>query len=105
LKSQVSPKATLHRFGYFFPSEKGKGERIAWTEPELAHRANLFQSLCQIIAHGVFAPTNDKKDCNFCDYQPICQDIDFVTQSSDEKLRNPMNVRLQPLKELRCDEE
>ncbi len=104
LRDCVSPHATISQFGYFFPSEKGKGERIAWTEPELAERGNMFQSLCQSIAHGIFAPTNDEKDCNFCDFQPICQDVASITRSSDKKLRNPMNVWLQPLKELRCDE-
>lgn len=104
LKDHVSPRATLRTFGYFFPSEKGKGERITWPESELTRRANLFQSLCQLITHGIFAPTNEVADCSFCQYQPICQDVVSVTRASDEKLRNPMNARLQPFKELRNDE-
>ena len=104
LKERVSPNAKLVYFGYFFPSEKGKGTRISWTEPELTRRANLFQSLCQIVTNGAYAPTNDVKDCEFCDFRMICRDVNAVTKASGKKLQNKLNVQLQPFKELRINE-
>lgn len=104
LHAQISSQASLAQFGYFFPSRKGKGERITWSPNELTEKGNIFQSLCQLISNGIFPPTNKIDDCNYCDYLPICQDAASIVHASDAKLKNPLNVRLQPLKELRNDE-
>ncbi|MBN2327176.1 MAG: PD-(D/E)XK nuclease family protein [Candidatus Omnitrophica bacterium] len=104
LKSTVDPKAELCQFGYFFSSGKGKGERYTWTASELTERGNIFSALCRIISEGIFLPTDKEDDCRFCDYRTICGNVAAVTRSSRGKLQNPLNTRLQPIKELRNDE-
>ena len=64
------PEAKVDRFGFFFPSERGAGERIEFTSAELAGGAGVLAKLAGIAARGAFlATTRHDVDCNFCDYQ------------------------------------
>lgn len=103
LKRAISGDADVEQFGYFFPSEKGKGERLTWTAQELTHAGNVLFHLNQIASTGAFLPTNDADDCSFCHYQSICGDVETVASYSQAKLDNPETVRLAPMKELRND--
>ncbi|MBM3858053.1 MAG: hypothetical protein FJ395_00205 [Verrucomicrobia bacterium] len=60
-------------FGYFFPTEKGRGERITFTPLQLAGAPELLVRLRGLIAAGTFAATTDADDCAFCDYRSICR--------------------------------
>ncbi len=89
------------QFGYFFPTEKGRGERIVFTPSKLADAPNVLARLRELIARGVFPATNDSDDCGLCDYRSICRDIEAVTAQSADKLASPVNNVLQPFRELR----
>jgi ATP-dependent helicase/nuclease subunit B len=102
LRQAVSPQARVAQFGYFFPGAKGRGERIVWSMEELAGAGEVLLRLCQVAGQGVFLPTNDHKtDCTYCNYRPICGDVQAVAASSQAKLDNSGNVVLQPFLKLR----
>jgi ATP-dependent helicase/nuclease subunit B len=89
------------QFGYFFPTEKGRGERIIFTPAKLSDAPNVLARLRELIARGAFPATNQPDDCEYCDYRPICRDIEAVTAQSAGKLASPVNNVLQPFRELR----
>jgi len=72
-------------FGYFFPTEKGRGERITFTPAQLAGAPELLARLRGLIARGTFQATTDAKDCAYCDYRGICRDVETVTAQSERK--------------------
>ncbi|MDP8243172.1 MAG: PD-(D/E)XK nuclease family protein [Candidatus Hinthialibacter antarcticus] len=104
LKRRVSADAEIEQFGYFFPSEKGKGERLTWSANELTQAGNVLLSLNQIASMGAFLATDDPEDCTFCEFNSICGDVESLAQCSAAKLQNPQTDRLAPMKELRNDE-
>ncbi len=69
-------------FGYFFPNAKTQGQRIEWTSADLNHGDAILQDICQLIQRGVFPATTDSKDCQYCDYNTVCQDTDWVAAES-----------------------
>lgn len=89
------------KFGYFFPTEKGRGERIEFGAVQLTGAPEVLARLRKLVAGGVFLATNKSDDCSFCDYQTICRDIERVTAQSAGKLALPANKVLQPMRELR----
>ena len=73
------------QFGYFFPTEKGRGERILFTPTQLAGAPDLLARLRESIAQGAFLATTEVDDCAFCDYRSICRDVEAVTAQSERK--------------------
>lgn len=69
-------------FGYFFPNAKTQGKRIEWISADLNHGDAILQDICQLIQRGVFPATTDPKDCQYCDYNTVCQDTDWVAAES-----------------------
>ncbi|MBZ0258321.1 PD-(D/E)XK nuclease family protein [bacterium] len=104
LRQHASSDAQVVRFGYFFPSPKGNGERLVWGAEELTQLGNVLFRLNQIASMGAFLPTQDADDCRFCEFQPICGDVVAQAERSEEKLLNQQNDRLAPMKELRFNE-
>lgn len=88
-------------FGYFFPTEKGRGERIVFTPAQLAGAPELLARLRGLIARGAFAATTDVKDCEYCDYRGLCGDVATVTAQSVTKLAEPDNTMLELYRQLR----
>ena len=104
LRRHASNDAQVARFGYFFPSQKGNGERLVWSAEELTQLGNVLCRLNQIASMGAFLPTQDPDDCKFCEYQPLCGDVVVQAERSKDKLMNRQNDRLAPMKELRINE-
>jgi ATP-dependent helicase/nuclease subunit B len=73
------------RFAYYFPTEKGRGETVAFTPGELVEAPGLLARLRQLIATGQFHATTEADDCHYCDYRGICRDFDAVTEASQRK--------------------
>ena len=95
--AQQVPGAKIDRFGFFFPSEKGAGERIEYTPAELEQGSDVLARLARIAATGAFlATTRHDKDCSFCDFQAICGDVAAVAAASTRKLANTTNALLSP---------
>ena len=99
------PGAKVDRFGFFFPSEKGAGERIEYTPAELEQGSEVLARLARIAATGAFlATTRHDKDCSFCDFQSICGDVAAVAAASTRKLSDTSNATLEPYRNLRHGE-
>jgi hypothetical protein len=73
------------QFGYYFPTEKGRGERIVFTPEQLADAPALLARLRGLIARGEFHATETTDDCGFCDFRSICRDVAAVTEQSQRK--------------------
>jgi ATP-dependent helicase/nuclease subunit B len=89
------------QFKYYFPTDKGRGETIAYTPAQLAHAPTVLGHLRQLIATGCFPATNKEEDCSYCDYRAICRDVATVVAQTAGKLRSPVNNALAPFRELR----
>ena len=90
LRRKVSPKAVVQSFNYFFPSARTWGERIAWTQKELAKGPKIIEQLCEVIANGTFLPTDVAKDCHYCDYKTVCGDVwSLAANSQNPGERSP----------------
>ncbi len=102
LKKKVGSSATVSHFGYFFPGSRSSGVRITrWpTDRDIA--LGIVEKLCTTVANGCFLATNDfKKDCTFCDYTSICDDLEATAAASKRKLENTENYSLESIRELR----
>ena len=57
---------------YYFPSHKGRRERVAIAAPSRAQIAEVLSDLRQVIVDGTFVHAKDDKACRFCDYTAAC---------------------------------
>ena len=100
------PGARVDDFGFFFPSEKGGGERIEFTPDELEDGGR---------GPGPAGPDRRERsvpgdDANttrtvvFVTIGQICGDVAAVASASDRKLQAPSNAILEPYRILRHGE-
>ncbi len=102
LRRKVSPSAQVSHFGYFFPGSRSFGVRIIRMPNERDTALGIMERLCTTVADGCFIATNKaSKDCTFCDYTMICDDLEAVEAASKRKLENDENVNLESMRELR----
>ena len=73
------------QFGYFFPTDKGRGERIIFKPEQLTEAPRVLARLREMIVRGVFPATDTSDDCTFCDYRSICRDVETVAAQSKRK--------------------
>ncbi len=78
----------IARSGYFFPTEKGGGERIS-REGDLSELTNLLSLLFDMVADGAF-PHAGEEACRFCDLQDLC-DLETSAARMERKIANPAN--------------
>ncbi|MFV1967417.1 MAG: PD-(D/E)XK nuclease family protein [Pirellulaceae bacterium] len=103
LRKVVKGKPKVAQFGFFFPGRRERGRRIQWTPDQLDAGPSVLNGIVDIVRSGAFLATNEKKDCNYCDYATICGDVTALTAASAEKLANADNTPLTPMRELRSD--
>ena len=102
LREKVDPKAVVEQFGYFFPSIRAHGLRVAWDAKTLSAGMGILESLCSFIAEGAFPATDDREDCRYCDYQSVCRDKSSgVTNQSKTLLDQGGSDSLRHFQELR----
>lgn len=61
------------RMEYHFPTWKGQMETIEFPRAEVVRGRGLVDRLLDGVAAGRFLPTEEKGDCRFCDFKPICR--------------------------------
>jgi hypothetical protein len=83
---EVLPGARVRQFGFFFPSDRERGQRIQWSAEQLTDGRHVLASLVGTIRRGAFLPTTDAGDCKFCPYLAICGDAEAVARASQAKL-------------------
>jgi hypothetical protein len=97
------PGTGVDGFAYFFPGEKERCRRLQYASCELAEGPRVLEQLSQIARSGAFLATNCAEDCKFCDYRPVCGDVESVVAASNAKLANAANGEvLKPILELRA---
>lgn len=69
----------VRRAGYFFPSDRGSGQRFAQEPPAADLLAGVLQPLFGLAREGFFPALHKGDDngggpCRFCDYRRICAD-------------------------------
>ncbi len=94
----VDKSASVSRSGYFFPTEKGTGKRLARTRNDDTLK-KILNALFDIIKTGVFLPSDDNSSCTFCDYASVCGAD--TTDTAAEKIENLENTELCGLREVK----
>jgi len=104
LRRSVRPDAEVALFGYLFAGPRSEGELIEYEPEELADGPVVLERLCRMLGSGAFLPTNESKDCRYCDYDIVCGDCEEAAEQSRRMLENTDNRVLQPFRELRTSE-
>jgi ATP-dependent helicase/nuclease subunit B len=87
LRKVISPEEKVHSFGYFFPGLRAAGQRIEWETEILEAGGKVVANLCRLISSGAFLPTTDSgKDCRYCDYLPVCDDVESLAEGARRKI-------------------
>jgi ATP-dependent helicase/nuclease subunit B len=70
---------------YYFPSRKGRRERVRIPAPSRAAITTVLADLRATIRAGAFAHARSEDDCTFCDYAAAC-DQSLKTRGAEGKL-------------------
>ena len=57
---------------YYFPSQKGGGQKRSIPQPSEAASAQVLTDLFDVPGAGAFLHTPDEEDCRFCDFSAAC---------------------------------
>jgi ATP-dependent helicase/nuclease subunit B len=80
-------KPTVTAAQYYFPSHKGRKERVRIPAPSLAKIAAVLGDLREVIAGGTFVHAHEESACKFCDYTAACSRT--VQTQAQGKLADP----------------
>jgi ATP-dependent helicase/nuclease subunit B len=85
LLTRAGRPARVSRSGYFFPGQKGQGQRI---EPglDVGETRRVVNVLFDLLAAGAFPHTPKKEDCSFCDFRVVCGSVERIAQRSRIKI-------------------
>lgn len=73
LRQQGIDDPVIDVSGYYFPSDKGEGQRF-YRQPRVSRQLQrVLELLCQLMADGQFLATADVGSCTYCDYQEVCR--------------------------------
>jgi ATP-dependent helicase/nuclease subunit B len=84
---------------YYFPSERGGGERVPRPAAPPSALAAIVRDLLDVIASGAFVHTGDADDCSYCDFQLACGRN--AVERARSKIDNPDNAVLIAFNNLR----
>jgi ATP-dependent helicase/nuclease subunit B len=100
LLARAGQTARVSRSGYFFPGPKGQGQRI---EPglDVDESSRVINVLFDLLATGSFLHTPRKDDCNFCDFQRVCGNVEAVAAASKLKIEKAIDPNLLAFREMR----
>ena len=92
LRKKGDKKAKVVRSGYFFPSPKGEGLRIAKIQDKRERVYQALGDLFELLRTGVFPASCDKDPCGICDYTAVCGGADIAVPRSKSKIENDMKM-------------
>lgn len=72
LKRQGIKNPVVDISGYYFPSDKGEGQRFYRQCREPGQLIRVLNLLCDLMAEGQFLSTASKENCTYCEYQEVC---------------------------------
>lgn len=102
---QIEPGARVVEFGYFFPTDAQRGERLRWSAEELADGGRVIADLCDLAGRGAFCFSNNKDDVKYSDYTAAFGDVAIRAGETQRKLDDPANEALEPFRRLRPEAE
>jgi RecB family exonuclease len=88
LRKRLDKKARVVRSGYFFPSPRGEGMRIAKPQDRRERVYEALRDLIALLQTGTFPACCDGDPCGFCDFAVICGGKDIAVWRSKKKLGN-----------------
>lgn len=101
IRERFGPKARVLSFGYFFPSSRERGERIAWPTDALRPGIGVVAALCDLLTAGCFPFTTAVEDVTYSDYGDVFDSPATAAEAIRRKLTNPENEMLAPFRSLR----
>ncbi len=71
---ELSPKASprVDISGYYFPTERGEGLKIARPQAGRERLSELLNHLFDLLAQGIFVAADHGEKCGICDYPAVC---------------------------------
>lgn len=97
--------STVSESGYIFPLGGSRGERVVHDANCQAEGRRILRRLVALLHTGSFPATNDRKDCEYCDFKRICRDTDRAARRGKDQLELSEDLRLNPFRRLRGLEE
>ena len=90
LLERCGEKGNVSRSGYFFPSAKGRGRRIA--EPiDSKELARVLNALFDLLRDGAFPHAPNPDACDYCDFRTLCGDVKSRAEESEKKIGDAAN--------------
>lgn len=70
----LSPKSSprVEVSGYYFPTERGEGLKIACPQANREKLSDLLNHLFDLLAGGIFIAADHGEKCGICDYTVVC---------------------------------
>jgi hypothetical protein len=68
--------------GYYFPTERGEGRRVARSQAKQDTISMALKHLFDILSSGAFIAASDGEKCGFCDYPDVCDSVSAVARAS-----------------------
>ena len=93
------PRARVAWSSYYFPTVRGRGERVRRAQDDPAKVAAILRDLFDVLATGTFLPANDKGDCRYCAFERACGTGPVAR--AQQKLENVANGALDAYRRLR----
>jgi ATP-dependent helicase/nuclease subunit B len=93
------PEARVSRSSYYFPTRRGRAERLP-RPGENPDTPGVLRDLFDVLASGAFVHTAKNEDCRYCEFRRACG-RDPV-ERADAKLDHAPNVVLDPYRRLRA---
>lgn len=71
-RSGSDPEAEVSEAAYVFPTEKGAGQEVTLPQNKRKQTQQLLQHMLKAMEQGTFPPTDDARQCEWCDFQTVC---------------------------------
>jgi ATP-dependent helicase/nuclease subunit B len=94
----MDPGARVARSGYYFPTVKGRGERVSRPPRPTSALGAVLGDLVALVRAGAFLHTPSKADCQFCEIGRACGPAPF--ERAERKLAAPANHVLATYRQL-----
>lgn len=71
-ESGIDAEARVMEAAYYFPTERGRGERVRRNQNRRDELSFIIAQLMESRSRGIYIPAKDTKSCKWCDYQAVC---------------------------------
>jgi len=68
----IDPEAKVTEAEYYFPTERGRGEKVIRAQNRREELAAIVARLLESRDRGIYVPAKDSRTCQWCDYQAVC---------------------------------